>query len=148
MYTTSADFDRAAFFRGLRRERERQSREALENLRPAEVISKGKEVPISTLGGKRSALGKMAHLAVDFGWEVKVGQSEYFTGDTLQKNGKVKLGKTGTHRWFEAVKNRIKIKMTAPIDSLGPIIKVGEHHVDIGMFEGVIRSGEWPGDGD
>jgi hypothetical protein len=100
--------DWAAYFKSMKNKDRNDKAEIVINLRPHEVTVQGHEIPISTLS-KQSTVGKLAHLAVANGWETYCGVSEYFSGDHLQANGKVKLGKIGKNIWFEAVKNNSKV---------------------------------------
>jgi len=100
--------DWAAYFKNLKEGHLKDKQETISKLRPQEITVPGHEVPISTLS-KQSTVGKLAHLAVANGWETYCGVSEYYSGDHIQANGKVKLGKMGKNIWFEAVKNNTKV---------------------------------------
>lgn len=93
----------ATFFSSLRKQRTDDHAELKASLRPQEVTTPGHEVPVSDLS-RRMAVGSMALRALDNGWTVKAGTAEYFTGDHLQANGKVREGKEGTHTWIQGVK--------------------------------------------
>ena len=93
----------AELLRNARASRKLETAEAEANLRPAEITVPGHEVDIASTSA-RTGVGQISRLARDNGWETKVGRSEAFSGDHLQKNGIVKPGKTETHEWVEAVK--------------------------------------------
>ena len=48
---------------------------------------------------KRSRIGSTAHYARDYGWDVYVYECINYTGDIVQKNGKVKTGKEEAYTW-------------------------------------------------
>ena len=100
--------DWAAYFKSMKDQDRNNKAQVVTDLRTHEVTVAGHEIPISTLS-KQSTVGKLAHLAVANGWETYCGVSEYYSGDHLQANGKVKLGKMGKNIWFEAVKNNSKV---------------------------------------
>lgn len=89
--------------RTARASRKVETAEAEANLRPQEITVPGHEVEIASTSA-RTGVGQISRLAQAHGWETKVGRSEAFSGDHLQVNGKVKLGKLEEHLWVEAVK--------------------------------------------
>lgn len=71
------------------------------DLREAEVVDAGHEIPLEGLS-KRSTVGKIAHLAFEHGWLVKVGASHYRTADRFVKEEIVE-GKVVEHSWVNAI---------------------------------------------
>lgn len=69
-------------------------------LRDAEIVTNGHEVPLDTLK-RNSTVGKIAHLANDHGWIVKLGMSEYRTADRYLKEEVVE-GRIEKHYWVNA----------------------------------------------
>jgi hypothetical protein len=69
-----------------------------QELRGEERISGPYQIPTSRIN-KRSRIGSVAHYAHDYGWDVYVYECVNYTGDSLQKNGKVKTGKEETYTW-------------------------------------------------
>lgn len=89
-------------------------------LRPSELVVPGHEVAINELSA-RTTVGRLARLARENGWETKAGHSEVYSGDVLQKNFKVRPGKSFDFWWFQAVKDGVKIEATAlPSYKVGP----------------------------
>ena len=74
-----------------------------ESLRMHEITSSAVEVSVLDLP-KRTAIRSVAVLAVDCGWDVRCGRSETYSGDKVQKNGKVVRGKDETHYWAQGMK--------------------------------------------
>lgn len=93
----------AELLRAARASRKVETADAEANLRPAEITVPGHEVDIASTSA-RTGVGQISRLAEAHGWETKVGRSEAFSGDKLQANGKVKLGKVESFGWVEAVK--------------------------------------------
>lgn len=69
-------------------------------LRPHEVIVPGHEIPFDKRVSKRSKVGKVAHLAVEYGWTVKVGEATYRSADRIEK-GQVIEGKEVAWQWVQ-----------------------------------------------
>lgn len=93
----------AELLRAARASRKVETADAEANLRPAEITVPGHEVDIASTSA-RTGVGQISRLAEAHGWETKVGRSEAFSGDHLQKNGIVKPGRNEEHWWVEAVK--------------------------------------------
>lgn len=70
-------------------------------LREQEIVEMGHEVEISEVS-KRTTVGKIAHLAAEYGWLVKVGRSKYRTADRMWK-GEVKEGEIKTWYFTQAL---------------------------------------------
>lgn len=71
------------------------------DLRDAEVVTDGHEVELTSLS-RASTVGKIAHLAAEHGWIVKVGMSEYRKADRWVKEAIVE-GKVEKHYWVNAL---------------------------------------------
>lgn len=67
-------------------------------IRPEERISGPYQIPLSKVN-KRSSLGRLAHEAAENGWDVYVYECINYSGDTVMKNGKIKLGKEEPYTW-------------------------------------------------
>lgn len=70
-------------------------------LREAEVVELGHEIPLENIS-KRTTVGKIAWLAAERGWIVKVGASHYRTADRWVKEQVVE-GKIVEHNWVNAL---------------------------------------------
>lgn len=65
----------------------------------------------------RTKLGKLARELDRDGWEVHVGRSRYFTGDTLVKSSNtVKPGVVKEHVWVDAINRYTRQHLTANAD--------------------------------
>lgn len=105
-------------------------------LREAEVVTMGHEIDWSTMT-RQTTVGKIAHLAVDHGWEVKVGESEYRTADAMYK-GEVKLGVIKKHRWVQAIspdrQHHISVSTDLKILDGWPVTDLDEVKIHISEF--------------
>jgi hypothetical protein len=104
----------AEYFKRIRTDRKDERAELEANLRPHEIIVPGHEVdpkevlPLTAKGlfMRRGILAQTYVDAFNAGFEVKIGQSTYYTGDKIQANGKLVTGKEATWTWIEGVKDR------------------------------------------
>lgn len=87
------------------REREKQQKEWDAEGRPAlrdqEIVDPGHEIEWEKMT-RQSHVGKIAHLAADHGWIVKVGAAHYRTPERWEKNAVVG-GQVKEHRWVQAI---------------------------------------------
>lgn len=88
-----------------KKEKEHQQKEwdaqGRPELKEQYIIVPGHQVPVETLN-KRSTVGKIAHTAVEYGWETKLGESEYMTAERWVK-GEVVPGRRETFHWVQAM---------------------------------------------
>ena len=103
----------SAYFKRIRDARDETRHDMEANLRPHEIIVPGHEVDprdVLSLNAKglfmqRSDIAKIYVSAFNAGFEVKIGQSTYYSGDKIQANGKLVTGKEATWTWIEGVKD-------------------------------------------
>lgn len=105
-------------------------------LREAEVVTVGHEIDWSSMN-RLTTVGKIAHLAADHGWDVKVGESEYRTADAMYK-GEVKLGVVKKHRWVQALspdrKHHISVSADLKLLDGWPVQDLDEVKIHIDEF--------------
>lgn len=120
----------------------KEQEEALKNadhppLREAEVIVPGHEVEDWSFLTRQTTVGKIAYLADEHGWTVKVGESQYRTADRMYK-GEVREGKTETFRWVQAVspdrKHHISVSTGLLILDGWPIEDIDEIKIHISEY--------------
>lgn len=71
-------------------------------LRGPEVVVEGHEIEDWSFLTRQTTVGKIAYLADEYGWTVKVGESQYRTADRMWK-GAVREGKVEVFRWVQAI---------------------------------------------
>lgn len=87
-----------------RRKKEEEAKKNADHppLREAEVLVDGHEVEDWSFLTRQTTVGKIAWLAADNGWTVKVGESQYRKADAMYK-GEVREGKVVIFRWVQAL---------------------------------------------
>lgn len=86
-------------------------------LRPQEVLSR-EWLGVDALSA-RTKLGKLARTLRDDGWEVHVGVSCVFTGDTYVKStGQVKPGRGEKYQWISAANRDTRQLLLASRDGV------------------------------
>lgn len=105
-------------------------------LRPHEVVVQGHEIPLDSSVKKNSTVGKIAWLAYEHGWDVKVGEAVYRKPDRVQK-GEVIEGKEVAWRWVQGVSKNRRHHFSASTELIlydgWPIESVGE--LEVGLIE-------------
>lgn len=99
----------AKFFRDMRRKKTDEAEAVTASLRPSKVLVPGHEIDPDTILkytqkgiiSSQGNYGSVYNVATRMGWDVKVGESEFFSGDSQLKNGKVTRGENGIHHWME-----------------------------------------------
>lgn len=70
-----------------------------------EVRVKGRQIGTESVSG-RTMLGRILKLATENSWEVRVGESEYYSGDVYVKStDTVRPGELKKHQWLQGIKH-------------------------------------------
>lgn len=87
------------------KEREKQQKEWDAEGRPPlkeqHIVVPGHLIPVDSIN-RQSTVGKVAHAAVEYGWETRLGESEYVTAERWVK-GEVVPGKREVFRFVHAL---------------------------------------------